>query len=726
MTLQAKDYIDRGRELLAEKRYPEAYEEFSKAAYVNSTFVEAFEGCGDAAFAMGNFEEAQRNYRRALPLDPGNAELHASYARALAKAERPDFGEVAEEFRLATEHDPHNAKYFYEWGDALYSKRDFAGAAKQFGQVVSLQPDYPEAYHSWGQCFVELRDYEPALEKYEAAAGVGTDGKLFYRNWGYVLKMLRRYEEAEKKFARAVKLDPTFYAARNGLGTVYDKLYKDAEAVAEFEEAAKGEPPVSIFARNNWGNVLLRMRRYGEAVEQYDKAIELASGYSKAYYNKASAYWRQGVYKEARKVWRQVLGVYESKPKASMTPDDYQLYGDVLYKVERDAWRANAMYREAIALQPDNVDVMLDLIALCVEQKKDAHDAVERNALQTEAEKVSAEAERALAKFLKKMPDDVGVRLAHARLYLTMGRYEKARDDYLDAAKKLERMGHYMELATVYSELGMIYANTDDFKQAAQYFAKSLEQNPDDLTTRSHLGEAYCKLGESEKSERTYTELFSTTLGHVEAYVGMGELYRTMGDAGEADMYDQAVSMYDEAIKLSRSRCGSKVLSNKELAAVLYARGYAKVKLYEEMKQAPDEHLLREALADFRLCFRKDRCHLKAKRAQQKLTIRLGVTRPQQIFKFAGPVIIFALSLAVFGYAQYLVFTGKPSFWNAESKTPESLSGEIYSLLTFGSLIFMVAGLSLPQLLKLKIAGVELEKSSVDQIQPSGKIGIKD
>jgi hypothetical protein len=47
-----------------------------------------------------------------------------------------------------------------------------------------------------------------------------------------------------------------------------------------------------------------------------------------------------------------------------------------------------------------------------------------------------------------------------------------------------------------------------------------------------------------------------------------------------------------------------------------------------------------------------------------------------------------------------------------------------YVLLTFGSLMFILAGLTLAQLLKLKVAGIELEKSAVDQITTSGGLGI--
>jgi hypothetical protein len=47
-----------------------------------------------------------------------------------------------------------------------------------------------------------------------------------------------------------------------------------------------------------------------------------------------------------------------------------------------------------------------------------------------------------------------------------------------------------------------------------------------------------------------------------------------------------------------------------------------------------------------------------------------------------------------------------------------------YVPVTFGSIILMIAGFYLPRLLKLKVAGIELEKSSVDQITSAGSVEI--
>ena len=44
--------------------------------------------------------------------------------------------------------------------------------------------------------------------------------------------------------------------------------------------------------------------------------------------------------------------------------------------------------------------------------------------------------------------------------------------------------------------------------------------------------------------------------------------------------------------------------------------------------------------------------------------------------------------------------------------------------LTFSALLFAIAGLGLPRLLKLKVAGIELERSSVTQVSSPVSLGI--
>lgn len=255
-----------------------------------------------------------------------------------------------------------------------------------------------------------------------------------------------------------------------------------------------------------------------------------------------------------------------------------------------------------------------------------------------------------------------------------------------------------------------------------------------------------------EKAESEYRKILGITHYHVESHIGLGEVYVAMGDEGDTDTYSHAIAHFTEAIKIAQSGEGSKRLKKQELAAVLYSRGYARVKLYENSTFVTDESLLSRALDDFNKCVKNDPEHYKGRRAIEKLSSRIRRFYPQFLTEKIGPFLILVSSAVIFTLSQW-------SFWsflfnNPNTKLASELSSNItavetqgrgetkkeeteketesdrtinaaqYILLTFGSLTFMVVSLYLPQLLKLKIAGIELEKSTIDQIKVTGTLGI--
>jgi hypothetical protein len=147
---------------------------------------------------------------------------------------------------------------------------------------------------------------------------------------------------------------------------------------------------------------------------------------------------------------------------------------------------------------------------------------------------------------------------------------------------------------------------------------------------------------------------------------------------------------------------------------VLYSRGYAKVKLYEASKRPNDEKPLHDALDDLRESYKNDSNNHRANRAIDKLEKRLYHFSRRSALERIGPWLLTILSLVVFVLSQSNFFFSIPG----------KQIDVGYVLLTFGSLMFILAGLSLAQLLKLKVAGIELEKSAVDQITTSGGLGI--
>ena len=155
-----------------------------------------------------------------------------------------------------------------------------------------------------------------------------------------------------------------------------------------------------------------------------------------------------------------------------------------------------------------------------------------------------------------------------------------------------------------------------------------------------------------------------------------------MADAGDGDRYDEAIAHFDAAISGASSASASKKLSKRDIASIYYSRGYAKVKKYEGSKIGSKLLLLLDALKDFEGCADLDNEHQKARRAIEKLKKELHRFPPEWVASKVGPWVIFALSFATFCGGLYSLFYRK------------AMTDSYAALLIFGSLLFMIAGLS--------------------------------
>jgi tetratricopeptide (TPR) repeat protein len=271
----------------------------------------------------------------------------------------------------------------------------------------------------------------------------------------------------------------------------------------------------------------------------------------------------------------------------------------------------------------------------------------------------------------------------------------------------------------LYSSLGVLYSRLEDYKEAEQYFKKALACDSDDLNVWSNLAEVYLKLSLNDKAEAEYKKILYIAPYHIESQIGLGEVYLAMGSDDE-DMYDKAIQSFSKALQIADSERRSKSLKEKERAAVLYSLAYARVMSYEKAPATVrDEKWLWAAKEDFENCYRLDKDNHKAERAKEKLAKRLSRVSAQWFADKVAPWVISCLSFVCFAFTQVRFFS-----YRATPGKPIQDVGS-YALLSFGSLLFMVAGFYLPQILKLKVGGIELEKKPVEQITTSASLGIK-
>jgi tetratricopeptide (TPR) repeat protein len=307
-------------------------------------------------------------------------------------------------------------------------------------------------------------------------------------------------------------------------------------------------------------------------------------------------------------------------------------------------------------------------------------------------------------------------------LYLLMSEYDEAKKCLEEALNMDESQGagspDYSRTAKPAANLGVLCVRREEYTNAIDYFQRALRIDPDDLSLRSNLAEAYLKNKQLDRAESEFNAVLERAPCHVESIIGLGEVYVALAEMGDADLFETAVERYGQAIRLGVQKQGSKRLKKSELAGVYYARGYARVRIYEVSGTPLDCSPLSDALKDFNQCFSLNPTHFRAKRAIEKVKKLLPRYSPQGAIERWGPAVVVAMSLIVFITAQVVFFA--PFF----ASRSQFLSANHYVALTTGSIVLLVAGVYLPRVIKLRVAGVELEKSAVDHVTTIGTVGI--
>lgn len=225
--------------------------------------------------AEGEFQEALKEFRRAVELDPEDGHLRREYAEALR-----DFGilpEAEEQARRAVALVPGSAAAHRVLGQILLAgARDRDGieaALSPLKKANDLQPTEPAGALALGQAFLRL-------ERYEEAAAVlsrvqqNVRGPLLPLLYGEALEKSGRPEEAEEAYLGILRMDGQNTAASFGLLRVYQATRKFDKALPILAELVKRQPG-NLGLRAQYGLSLLRARRLDEAEAAFQEVLKV-------------------------------------------------------------------------------------------------------------------------------------------------------------------------------------------------------------------------------------------------------------------------------------------------------------------------------------------------------------------------------------------------------------------------------------------------------------------
>jgi len=187
-----------------------------------------------------------------------------------------------------------------------------------------------------------------------------TDSFEFQRNHlslGSVFFQRGYYDQAEASFRRALDDDPSNAEALYGVGSVYLQQEKNAEAQKTFErvvEMRSNYPDTLPSAWNNLGLLAAKDGRTAEAVEHFQKALQLSPDYLIALENLGNAYRQLKRWEDARKALEHAVAVGPQDPEAN-----YSL--GMVFAQLNDVDRAHDYLQRALKLRPEYPEALNNL-----------------------------------------------------------------------------------------------------------------------------------------------------------------------------------------------------------------------------------------------------------------------------------------------------------------------------------------------------------------------------
>lgn len=213
--------------------------------------------------------------------------------------------------------------------------------------------------------------------------------------------------------------------------------------IAKYTQEIQNDPKNSE-AYYNRGRLYEKRANYNKAIKNFSKAIELNPEYSEAYYHRARSYDLLKQHNLALNDLNKIVELY---------PEEDQYLQEAFAKTYKKLGDFER-YQES--------------------QKKGIN---------------------TLTKKIEENPDVAGYYLKRARIYNTIGEYNKSLEDHNKAIElKPSTYSYYYSRGQNYYNMGFYYEAIEDFNL-------TIENNPNDSEAYFNRSRAYLKIGEKEKAD---------------------------------------------------------------------------------------------------------------------------------------------------------------------------------------------------------------------------------
>ena len=266
---------------------------------------------------------------RAVELDDDSPEAHTILGQVYKSAKNRE--KSLKELHRATELEPNSdvayialgdtyAQSVIESGDVKGHENESKAAISAYQIATSVNPFYWKNHNALGSAYFRLGDNAKASNEFQTIVEIASDSPMGYE----------------------------------GLGVVYMRKGKWGEAVTQFEKALALAPDAPTYS--NLGTSYFFLRRYADAVDMYEKAVQRTSGDEQLWGNLGDSYRWMGQSEKAQSAYKRAITFAKIGPDANSAA----VLGDIglLYAKMGDQAHAMQYTLSARAKSPNDLNLI--------------------------------------------------------------------------------------------------------------------------------------------------------------------------------------------------------------------------------------------------------------------------------------------------------------------------------------------------------------------------------
>jgi tetratricopeptide (TPR) repeat protein len=274
-----------------------------KHVKTSSETAEAYYDLGNIFKSKGLADSSFYYFKKSYEANSSDSKVNYEIARYYYKTNKPN--DAIDYIQRALEPEEYNLDY-RNLRRLIYIKQNRQDLADQDYQfIVNNNAEYFGNYKEKAEKEKNSKNYQAAVENYKLALQEQIDNRELLEARAWVYHSLNRYDSALIDFNRVVELNPDYLSYFNVAYTL-DLMDKVKEAVQNYDKSIELKSDYYL-SYNNRGYEYYKLKDYKKSEADYTKSIELKDDYYLSLYNRGLLYYETKKYAKAVEDYKNAL-----------------------------------------------------------------------------------------------------------------------------------------------------------------------------------------------------------------------------------------------------------------------------------------------------------------------------------------------------------------------------------------------------------------------------------